>query len=115
MTPKQIKDLVDQRSGGTRRATTASGGPPKVGNVAMAQPLSTRNAIAQFSDAIEAYEATRDYDPEEEGNPPPWAEDGELWDMAKNAVQAENPEYKETHAAATYLYKRMGGKINRDA
>ena len=54
------------------------------------------------------------YDPVKHGNPPPFVENKPKWEKAKEAVDPEGKgagKYDEPYAVATYVYKKMGGKL----
>lgn len=54
---------------------------------------------------------TRGYDPEEDGNPPSWAVDEDLWEKAEEAVEDRMDEFDEPWAVVASIYDRMGGEI----
>lgn len=56
-----------------------------------------------------------DYDPEQDGNPPEWALDEDVWEKAKKAVapdgDVEGAGYDNGWAVVATVYKAMGGSF----
>jgi len=54
-----------------------------------------------------------EYDPTEEGNPPSWVEDEDVWERAKEAVDpdGEGADYGDVWAVVATVYKKMGGEF----
>lgn len=55
----------------------------------------------------------KDYDPEEDGNPPQAIANEDIWERAKEAVDPEGKgaKYDEPYAVVMSVYKKMGGKL----
>lgn len=55
-------------------------------------------------------ELATDYNPEEHGDPPEWADDEDLWERSVRAVGV-NSFRKNRWLIAASLYKKLGGKF----
>lgn len=55
---------------------------------------------------------TDGYDPEQDGNPPAWVEDEDIWEKAKKAVEPNEDSYDNKWAVIAHVYKEMGGEVN---
>jgi hypothetical protein len=47
----------------------------------------------------------------EEGNPPAWVMDEDVWEEAKKALEDRKDELADYYAVVTHVYKAMGGEI----
>ena len=58
-------------------------------------------------------EKLKTYNPEVDGNPPPWAEDADKWDRAVEAVKPYWDKYDEPYAVVSTIYSKLGGGISK--
>jgi hypothetical protein len=61
----------------------------------------------------EVAELLKTYDPQRDGNPPPWAADADKWAKAEEAVKPHAAEYDDFYAVVAHVYKNMGGAVSK--
>lgn len=94
--------------------------PPKGEKVPPPKPPKDEPKIDvdEIADKIEMGEGDEEltelmdgYDPEEDGNPPSWVADEDVWAKAKEQVdpEGEGDKYDDPWAVVAHVYDKMGG------
>lgn len=85
------------------------GGEDEGSDEEIAAQVAARVASGKTDDEVMGH--LEGYDPDEDGNPPEWVEDEDLWERAKKAVEPNWDSYDEPYAVVAHVYKQMHGKF----